>query len=361
MKYKWLFSLLVASSMVLTSCMPNDSIEDVAIVQLAGYDYIDENQIKGTFAVAQYTKGEQKAAATEIYLTSTADTAKNIHANLQTKSSKPISTGKMSIALFNEELAKQDISKFIDSLTRDPRIGRDIFLAVVNGEAQGMIEGKYEQNETTARYIMGIIEHNMKRNFPNTNLHSFLHSYYGNGVDGFLPYLKKSKDFIKMEGIAFLDDSRLALTIPYSKSLFFKMMKEKVSEGVQEIQFQGDGIMIESINSKVEYYIEGGTENPKFLIDIRVTGVLNEISNLEDSSNPKRIHKMEKEFNEIFEKQCLALIQQFQENNIDPLGLGSILDNRSRNFDVKAWNDKYPDTPVDVKVTMDITETGISS
>ncbi|UOR10468.1 Ger(x)C family spore germination protein [Halobacillus amylolyticus] len=361
MKYKWLVPLLVASSMVLTSCMPNVSIEDAAIVQLAGYDYIDENQIKGTFAIVQYTKGEQKAAASEIYLTSTADTVKNIHAKLQTKSSKPVSTGKMAVTLFSDRLAKHDISKFIDSITRDPRIGRDILLAIVNGEPQGMIEGKYEQNETTAKYIMGIIDHNMRSNFPNTSLHTFLHSYYGNGIDGFLPYLKKSKDHIKIEGIAFLDEAKLALTIPYSKSLFFKMMKERVTDGVQEIQFQGEGIMIENINSEVEYYIEGGAENPRFLIEIDMRGILNEISNLDEGSDPKRIRNMEKEFNKFFEEQCLALIQQFQENNIDPLGLGITLENRKRNVNMKKWSDIYPDTPVDVNVTLDITETGISS
>ncbi|MFD2923341.1 Ger(x)C family spore germination protein [Halobacillus naozhouensis] len=361
MKYKWLCPSIIACLMLLTSCMPNVSVEDAAIVQIAGYDFVDKDQIKGTFAVAQYTKSEQKTSANEVYLSTTANTVKNIHAKLQRQSSRPISTGKLTIALYDKELAKDGMSKFIDSLSRDPRIGRDILLAIVDGSTEEMVKMKYEQNNTTASYMKGMIEHNMYSNFPNTNLHNYLHAYFGQGIDGFLPYLEKIKDHIKLKGIAFLKDGRLAHTIPYSKSLFFKMMKEEVREGVQEMNFQGEGVMMESISSDVEIHIKGETENPEFLVKLNVRGIVNEVSNLSHSSTPPLVEKIEKEFTKFFNEQCTALVHEFQEQNIDPIGFGNALKNRRRNVDMKKWQEQYPEVPIEVEIQLEITETGIST
>ncbi|WP_079525374.1 Ger(x)C family spore germination protein [Halobacillus hunanensis] len=361
MKHKWLCPTIIASLMLLTSCMPNVSVEDAAIVQIAGYDFVNKDKVKGTFAVAQYTKSEQKTSANEVSLTTTANTIKNVHAKLQRQSSRPISTGKLTIVLYDKELAKNDMSKFIDSLSRDPRIGRDILLAIVDGNTEKMIKTEYKQNNTTAAYMKGMIEHNMYSNFPNTNLHNFMQSYFGKGVDSFLPLLEKVNSHIKIKGIAFLSDGRLVHSVPYSKSLFFKMMKEDVREGMQEMNFQGEGIMMESINSNVDIHIKGNTENPEFIVKIKVRGIINEISNLASASTPPLVEKMEKSFTKFFEKNCQALIHEFQEQNIDPVGFGNVLKNRRRNVDMKKWKDQYPEVPIDVKVELEITETGISS
>ncbi|WP_431800364.1 Ger(x)C family spore germination protein [Halobacillus andaensis] len=352
--------LLILMLLTLTGCQEIYSVEDRAIVQILGYDYVDDNEVKGTVGVPHYGE-EEKRTVEELNLTVTAESIKEFTEKIEKESSKPISIGKLTVTLYDKELAENGLEEVLDVLSRDPRIGRNIHMGVVDGDVQELIEAKYNQNETTARYVNGIIKNNSRRNFPRSNLHQFLYAYYAEGLDGYLPVLKKQNSHIKVSGIALFDGGTFVSTVEEDKVLTLKLLKEKVKKGTASLPSE-DKAGIEVSDSSVEYRVNTKGEVPEFNISLKITGFINEMkqSPVDSVQTPNLVNKLEKDFAKHFKENAEKLITQFQENNTDPLGLGNLLKNRRRDFDKEKWEDQYPDVPVNVDVDVEITGTGIS-
>ncbi|WP_173917077.1 Ger(x)C family spore germination protein [Halobacillus sp. Marseille-Q1614] len=347
---------------LMAGCTDVQSIEDRAIVQISGYDYKDEENIVGTVAIPQYGMEESRNLE-ELTLSVEAGSLNEFDSKIERESSKPLSMGKLTVTLFNKELtAKNTMKDFMDVLSRDPRIGRNIYLAIAEDSAKEMIEGKYSQNVTTARYIKGLIENNAKRNFPETNLHHYLYAYYGEGLDGFLPVLSRENGHILYSGIAVLKKGKLVQIIPESEALTFKILREKVREGRENIEYKNGKVGIQVTNSDVKYKLEGSSADPQFTVNVNMDAFINEMKKLDIDSNktPKLVHDVEKKFEEHFEEKMNKLILEFKENRTDPLGLGSIYQNRTRKANMEKWNENYASVPVKVNVNIELTGTGIS-
>ncbi|GGC98569.1 germination protein [Thalassobacillus devorans] len=360
MKINIALPLLLIVSILLTGCLPHESVEEVALVNLAGVDYVDEEYKKGTVAIHHYGRTKEEIPS-EQYLSYTAKSLKEIASGLESKSPRPIRMGKLSFSLYGEELARNDLSDSIDMLARDPHIGRDVYLGIVAGDTQELMEKKYSENETTARYLIGLMEQNEKNNFPTTNLHRFLFAYYGKGMDGFLPYLKSEGDEVKIAGVALFKEALMVDVIPFTDVFTFKMLIENFNQGVQAIEFKDKNVVMENIGSRVKYKLEGNNNKPKFIININITGIVSEISDVGSLEAKTLTPEFEKEFSKYFERNGKKMLAKFQEGKIDPLGLGKILKNRRGNFDKKVWEQQYPTVPIELNIKVNIVESGISA
>ncbi len=348
---------------ILSGCLPRDSIEDVSLIQIVGYDVAEDDKIRGTVVVPHFSKMEQGKGVEEESLTETAHSTKQIHTRLQSKAARPITIGTLKVALYSSELAERGIGPVIDSMARDPRIGRNIYIAITEGNTKEILDAGISKNETTGKFISGLIEQNSATNFPRTNLHEFLYTHFGEGMDGFLPYLKlNDRNELSLDGIAFFNDGKLVYKSPYEKSYTFTLLKENFKEATQEVEFEGKYIVVESIGSSVKHIFNGDKENPAFTIRISMTGIINDAPTLALELTPPVIKKMEKTIKKHNEKEAQKMIKDFQEYKIDPLGLGSIINNRVRNLDLKKWKEEqYPVMPIKVEVHMKILEVGTTS
>ncbi|WP_226582306.1 Ger(x)C family spore germination protein [Halobacillus litoralis] len=360
MKSRLILSLIAAAGL-LTGCLPSKSVEENAIVQIAGYDKGEEKRIQGTVAIPQYGKSEKKTAASEMYLTVNADSIKDVEKEIQKHSSKPISTGKLAVTLYSKELAEAGISDIIDVLSRDARLSRNMFLGLVDGSAKKLIESGYSQDETTSKHIQGLIENNTRHNFPDTSLHKFLYAYYGHGMDPFLPVLSQQETFVELSGIAFFKQGTAVATIPDSEVFTFKMLKENFKRGMQDVPFKGGTIMMDNIGSVVDYKMTGTVDNPEFNIRIKVKAEVNEMVGVEEKATPALAGEMEEAFVKYFTDHADEMIKMFKENDVDPLGLGNFAKTRKRDFDLDKWHDNYSELSINVKIEVDITEYGIFS
>lgn len=362
MLYKWVSRFFLCSVVFIAGCMPSYSIEDRAIVHIMGYDYIEDGEIKGTVAIPQYGRSEE-STATELYLNTTADSPKNLSMKLEGESSKPLSIGKLEIVLFSEELANNDITDFLDILSRDARIGRGIYMGVVKGDTQELIEGEYSEDETTAKYLNGLIENNYYKNIPQVNLHRFLYAYHAKGMDGYLPILKKENGNIRIDGISFFKGGKLKFSVPFDKTLFFKVIRESTTRGEQRLNYEGGNIYMNHIRSNVSYRIEEDGNNPKISVQVNLRGSISEMENLKQKkkNSPSFVKELEQAYIELFEKESSQLIKKFQEENVDPIGFGMVLDRRSKEFNMDNWKKLYPEAQISVNFDVKIVETGITN
>lgn len=353
--------LILVSVVLLTGCMPSQSVEEKAIIQIAGYDKWEDERIRGTVSIPQYGRSEDKTAASELYLSVTADSTKDVEKGIQKQSSRPISIGKLAVTLYSKELAEDDLSEIVDVLSRDPRLSRNMFLGIVEGNVRDLIESGYTQDETTSKHIQGLIENNTHYNFPSTSLHDFLYAFYAQGMDPFLPMLKEQETFVELAGIAFLKKGKLVAEIPDSKVFTFKLLKENFTKGMQDLPFEGGTIMMDNIGSNVDYKMTGTLDDPKFEIKVSLKAEVNEMVGVDREAGPELAKEMEDKFVEYFNKETAELISIFKEKDIDPLGLGNFTKTRKRDFDLTKWQDNYSELDIDVKVDVEITEYGIFS
>jgi len=349
--HSWLVLILL-----LTGCLPHKSIEDAALVDIAAFDLMEEEKIRGTIMIPQFTQDEA-GGVEEKHISAVGENVQEILRDIESKSSMPLRMGKVSMIFYGEELAKKDISSYIDFLQRDPDIGRDVYLGIVDGNAESLIKGEYSKTEPTGQYIKKLMEQNTTKYIPTQNLQKFLYAYYSDGMDPSLPYFQGEGDEMKLAGYVFFDTKKMVYSIPFSETFVLKLLSQDFKNGLQPIEYKEHQVVLENIGSKVNYRIKGDRNDPEFHINIKVNGMIGEIVPTNRKINTK---ELEKAFEDYFTEHATQLTREFQENNIDPLGLGEVIKNRQGNFDSKNWKEKYPNIPVKVNVSVRILEKGIA-
>lgn len=330
-------------------------IDDIDLVTAVGYDYVDENHIKGTISIPVFKP--DKSITSETF-SNVSSLIRENREKLDSESNKPLLSGKLELALYNEELAEHGIYDYIDYLNRDPSVGSRVYLAVVEGKAENYLNTKF-QTQDTGFYIAGIIEKNIARGtIPKTNLHQMLYSYYSKGADLFLPLLTLKGKKVKINGMALFKDDKYVGKIPFEELFAFKTLVENSKFGLYPL-FMGKGSAdLENVKSKRQFKVYYQGQVPKVTIDIEITGVVREYKGRK--MNPEVVRRMEKQLEKQLNKDYQRIISKTQELNIDSLGIGDILSSRDRTFDFKKYKAYFPQMSIKANVNVKITEYGVA-
>ncbi|MFD1020900.1 Ger(x)C family spore germination protein [Thalassobacillus hwangdonensis] len=355
MKAKLLFVLFIA----LAGCIPNESLEDVALVELVGYDPAEEDEIRGTIAIRQFGSEETKLV-NEKYLSATEGTIEEIHRQIESKSSKPLRIGKLTMVFYNKALAEKGLTDSLDFIAREPKIGRDVHVAIVDGSTSELMQGQYSETESTGQYLLGMIKQNTQQYLPKSNLQIFLYAHYAKGKDPVLPIFRMDGKEAIISGFALLREGKMISSLTVDQTFIYKMLSERIDKGVRGIDFQGREIVMDELISNVKYELAGSNDNPMYTLNIKIKGMISETSTLDQTNRQETTTEMEEAFEDHFKYEGEKLIKDFQELRIDPLGLGEVLNNRRRKVDMNRWKQMYPDVPVKVNVEVSILGIGIT-
>lgn len=336
-------------------------VDDIFMVMIVGYDYVDENLIKGT-AVAPFYKADNTIANLSF-----SDTSSLIYENrdkLEARSPRPLLSGKLETALYNRELAEKGIIVYVDNLQRDPNVGSRVNLAVYDGSTEKLLKKPFE-DQPTGVVFSNLLEQNSKfDNLPVTNLHTFGFQYFDEGMDPILPLLEgdeESKLFkVKIKGIALFKEDKMVGEIEKKDFLYFRSLYEPFDNGNLFIKFDNEErAFLETIKSSRKFIVREKQKefNPVVSISLKMEGTIREYSGEEITE--KIVKEYERQIEEQIEEKTTAMIKEFQEMEIDPIGLGNQVRNYDRNWDVKKWKDIYSTLNVPVKVDFTILEHGI--
>ena len=342
--------------LVVTGCSSEQNIiDDIDLVTAVGYDYIDENHVRGTVSIPIFKPDKSITSGT---FSNISTLLRENRAKLDSESNKPLLSGRLEIALYNEKLAKHGIYDYLDYLNRDPSVGSQVFLAVVEGNAKDYLTKKYETQDTGI-YISGILEKNMKRGtIPKTNLHQMLYKYYSKGADLFLPLLVLRDDKVKINGMALFKGDKYVGKISFKELFAFKTLVEDYKFGILPLHVQKSSADLENIKSKRHYQVDNTGSIPKVNIDIKIEGVIREYKGTK--MNHQVIQRLEKQFEERLNNDYQRIISRTQALKVDSLGIGDILNSRIRNFDFKRYKDYYPEMSIEARVNVNITEYGVA-
>jgi spore germination protein len=340
----------------LSGCVKKEVLDDISLIEGIGFDYIDKKNILGTAVIPVYLPDQTPKSNT---FSTKAEITKSIMQDIQRQTADPIVTGSLEVLLFSKTLTeKLGILPLVDAFQRDPSIGSDLYLAVVDGETKELLAGQYGIRGN-ATYISKLMEHNIRNeDLPQSNLELFLTDFYQEGKTPFIPQLKQiGKKKMKINGIALLKHGKMVDQIAPDKMFFFKLLVDKYSEGMHRVKIESGEAAVRSIHSSHNFELT--KRNPaEVTIHIKVDGNIDEFTGQE--LTPKMIQKLQKQFEKDIQKECLKLIKRFQDKQIDPIGIGHFVKTQTRNFDFKNWREnQYKDLVVKINSEVKITESGV--
>lgn len=339
----------------ITGCLPKSIIDDVQLIQGVVFDKGKQSKVKATFVCPVQQKGNK----VQIFQ-SEGHTVKQVKANASLEAFQPFASGQLRVALFTKQLAKKGVSSAFDTLIRDVTIGNLLYVGLLEGDGFELFSGKYTTSANVAIYITKMLEHNMKSGpLPTDNLYLNSYRYYRYGQDTYMPILKKSKDKIKITGLALFKKDRYVGEIAAKDLFVFKGLLENHRLDTHEFKTKQGYTMITNIHSTPTYHVDIKNGKPSFLIKVKMKASIPEIStsiNLEQRKNTKQIEKsIENQLN----ISAAKLIKKTQSLDVDPLGLGAKYRQHDRSFQLKEWKKMYKDVPIVVQHEVMITNSGV--
>lgn len=352
---KFIFIILLTVSIGAALTMSKRIIDDIYLVYAVGYEYVDDNKIRGTVAAPIFKETKK---VTNMTFTHVSSLIYENREKIEAEASKPLYSGKLEVALYNTELAENGIFEMVDNLQRDPSVGTRVNLAITHDSTVKILNDSYEEM-TTGKYISDMIEQNSKDgNLPITNLKTFTTSYFMDGKDPILPIINKRKDKLQIDGLAIFNEDKMVAEIPFTDSIYLKALMEDFRRGVAIVNLsEKKRASISGISSNRKFQIINQYSNPKVILSLNLKGFIREYSGKYLSE--KIIKEFEKKMGEDFEKKSEEMIQRFQELGADPVGIGEQIRRKTYGFNQKKWDDLYPTVDIKVNAKVEILEHGV--
>ncbi|MCQ6279471.1 Ger(x)C family spore germination protein [Bacillus sp. EB600] len=344
---------LLICTILFAGCVQKNVIDDVNIATGVGVDKSGD-QMLASIMIPVFKPDKSFGNFT---FTAKGNVIRDLLSEMQKKASQPIVGGSLDLAFFGEDVAREGIIKILDVFLRDPSVGSRVQLAVVDGKANDIFEGKYGDRGNAA-YLTQLIKHNMKgENLPLTNLHRFLATFYQKGQDPYLPLLKKiNSHLVTITGIALFKDEKVVDILSENKMFYFKLLVDKHTMGSVEVKDKHGESTVKSIKSKNKIRLT--KRNPyEFAVTIKINGFLTE--HQDRTLKKGEIHKIEKQLEKQVAQECTKMIKDFQKKEIDPVGFGHIAKTRTRNFDFNKWQESYKSAQFKVTADVKIIEFGV--
>lgn len=352
------FLCIVCLSLMISGCAQPQIVDENRIVHVAGFDTTGKN-VKGTILYPEYTHGVTTDPKTQ---STTAQIFETISTHLNSESPYKIVLGQMNMLLFGESIAKKGVSDIVENLLRNPNIGRDVQLAVVDGSTEKLLKNVAKNDSL---YLSQLIEQNIKNeSIPRTNLHVFLNDYFSLLTDPFIPHIQqKEKDTAIITGLAFFKKDTVVMYANKQDAFLVKLLVTPTQNGRYEMTLKKDGkkgkIVIQNLLGDRTYYVTQSGSLPKVSVTLQLDGLIETAPAWMNLTKKKDILYIKLQLEKTLEKELLTLIQNFQQREIDPLGIREEIRSRTRKWDSKQIRDMYPSVPVTVKVKVNVVQSGI--
>jgi spore germination protein len=349
--------ILLFMCFLLSGCAESEVLDDITIVRTLGFDKASkDNEIKGTINYPVFINEQTFKMK---YLSASGETSKEIRNELNEMTARPIFIGKLNTVLFSEKLAREGIMETLDTLQRDPGVGRAIYLGITKQSTENVLSDDYGHTNLDGNYFSNMIKQNENySNLPYLNFHTFLYAFFADCMDPVMPYLSKKDDAVKIIGLALFKNDKMVGTINEHQVLIFKTLFQNFNEGSFQFSTKEYKGNLEILKSKLHYKIIK-KPHQKVMIIVDVKGRLTEYTKV-NAGDPKVVKGIEKTIKNELEHKARELTRKFQELNIDPLGIGEHVRSQTRGFNSKKWLDQYQDTDIHVVYNLKISESGIS-
>ncbi|ARU61462.1 hypothetical protein CBW65_10930 [Tumebacillus avium] len=361
----WL--LLFCLPLLLSGCaaeIERPTLEDLGMVGVIGIDQLDGKKMRVTVSMPQ---PEQNAKdKTQTYSTN----AQMLHQatmDLSTASERTLSLGQLRVVLFGEEYARETgLMASLVHLYRDATVGDKVFVAVVHGKAEDVIKAKYTAKSNISIFLNDLLRPRLATAFsPFTGIHDFIYAATDKVADPMVPYLEPQEHTVKVTKVALFHGDKMYTTMTQHEGKIARLLMDRRVVPdlrlhiVEDVNKPLVNLIISYIQGKCDVKSNGQLKNPVISIKVTLRGQIVEYGGNLDLSEADAVKKVEAAISDEVKKQMTTLIGRFQEEGIDPVGLGESIRSKYRGpWSEQEWKKQFQQAKISVNVRTEVVSTG---
>lgn len=372
MKKILFFIVLLFVNFSLVGCSETKLLERVGLTTLIGYDLGNGDEVVTTAIVHQVgTELESKVAI----ISAENKTSEGTRSKINRKAAQKIMSGQLRIILFGEELAKEGIGHYIDTLLKDPTISDGIFLSVVKGETKPLLEFEYSDIDDIGDHIYKMLKQNIdNEQVVSSTLHEVAHDYYTAGRNIAIPIIKKENELVEISGIALFKKGKMIGELSIDDSFYVKLGRDNYRNGKFETKIKGDelpssliknpsdgiSVVFDPIKARKKVKLVN-PKKPEFDLHITIQSRILEIKPDVNVGDAKKAKKLEKAISKRLESEISRVIAYCQEIDSDVFGFGEYYRSSVRNSKLteEKWHELYREMKVNVDVDFTLIRSGV--
>jgi spore germination protein len=366
---KLIFTIVMSMLLLLSGCFDNRILEDLGFINLVGYDKSEDEGDHILMSISMPQPSHVAQREREVYSTIAAS-SKMGRMLLQRKTNKMLVSGQIIAALMGADFAKRGMWDPIDTLLRDPQIGNQVRLVVIEDKARDIIHHDFPDHPRTGEYLQGLVLNEERvGTIPRSNIFSFVRDYYDDGKDPTAIFFGMGKDEVVMKGLALFKDDVYKRGLPIDQARIFTLMHESIRGGTMDFSsrtLEPDReviiVMGEFVSNRKMKVISADEVSPRVGIEIRVRGYILEYTGHLDLSKKNNQKKLAQEIERYIAEEADKVINVLQEQEVDGLGIGRFVRNKMsyERWKQLDWAKVWPKTRVDVQVKMHIKGVGMT-
>ncbi|MFC0559726.1 Ger(x)C family spore germination protein [Halalkalibacter alkalisediminis] len=340
-------------------------IEDLGMVGVMGFDYVDEESVKVSVTVPQPAQDAQEQVQR---FTTVVDSPHQAIMDISTLTEKTLTPAQLRVLLFSEEYARKvGLWSVLQNLYRDPQVGSNIFIAVVKGTVEEVLTGTYKDKPEINIYLTELLTPRTMTAFsPFTNLHSFINRKTDEVSDPSTPYLEKmDEDSIKLTKVALFKEDKMVNSIEPEEAKLIEAMKGKKKLPDMTIKVpSADGkeeelLIMKFVNTNVNVTANGDLNNPEIFIHLYVRGSIIDYNGTRYLASQDNRTIVEEHASKYFEGKVISAIRHFQDIGVDPVGIGDYFRlKNARGWSKEKWIETFKRAEITTHVETRIVSTG---
>lgn len=304
------------------------TLEDLAMVGVMAIDAAENNMMEVTLAVPQPARDVKQT--TQIY----DEKVHLVHEaiiRLSAESAREISVAQMRVILFGEEYArKRGLRDAIQHLYRDPMVGDNVFVAVVEGKAGDLIKRQYPDKPFIGIFLNDLLHPRASTAFsPFTTVHDFMYDMTSEVKDPTAPIIIRDREDIRIKAIVLFEDGKMVDTITPEEAKIVQGLQNTVQipsflftiEDEKESKEQTDRLLVDFVKTEFKKSFNGDMNDPVITLDLYLQGSVVEYTGVKNLEDIEVLVELESIIAKEVEIATRALVEKFVEKRIDPIGL----------------------------------------
>lgn len=285
--------------------------------------------------------------------------------NRALKISKNLVIGVEKVDIIGEEAARTGIRDILDLFFNNPDVNDTALMAVCEGKAKDFININVVGYPTSGDYIEQMINSSKSFNFFENN-YKIIDVFVrvdSEGRKAKLPYIKRTKDGITIDGLAVFKNDKMVQKINIEDTKILNMLSNDSGKGVITIQKNSERYT--DFYTKVKRKVKCLRKNGKYIFDINLDFKGNLVTNQYNKETQNKLEdkeKLEKELKGKIEKQSNEFINKMQKlYKIDCLELGRIAAAKYGRGTGTDWDKVISNSDINVNAKVNIISQGRGS
>lgn len=400
-KFIILSLLILFCTFLMNGCWDWREIETLGLVQALGFDLkpnSDDLTITTMIAIPPKLTPEGGGgdnSPSVLIISMDAPSIYEAFNRINTTVNREITLIQTQVLLIGEEMAKQGVQRWIDNLIRFREMRRTLFIYICKGRAADIMQVKPKLELNPAEYLTTLLELSNKTGmFPETRLHDFMGRYETYAQQNYAPLIAtykrqgeasseaappedgQSGDSAPAEdqpedrriiGTAVFRDDKLVGELDIYESQVLQMLTGKFREALLTIadpHKEGNRIIFRLIaarNPIIKYQKQGSVDH--FKVNLSLEAEIISIQSGINYTTPHNENLLGQKIAQLLKRRIDRVIAKTQkEFRSDIFGFGVKVRNSmltSTQWENYLWPEKYPDSQIDVKVSVKIRRTGV--